>query len=98
MIGKRIYHPEGPEPRPRNVELAPGEYCYLPRYNLWLACSPNGHMCTLGQGHPPDVKGSTHDIIEHADGSITVSPSILISNAECELWHGYLQAGVWRSC
>lgn len=95
MQGVRKYHNQ-PEPIPARVHLDPGEYCYLARYNLWLACSPNGHMCTLGRGHPPDVKGSTHSIVEHEDGSITVSPSILISNPQQgELYHGWLERGVW---
>lgn len=60
----------------------------------WMGCSPNGHACTL----------SAHQITEHEDGTITVNPSILIRRS-CdhgqtwvELWHGYLERGVWRSC
>lgn len=59
----------------------------------WMACTPNGHVGNL----------SRHDITEHEDGTITVSPSILVSTSydggktTVELWHGYLERGVWRS-
>lgn len=42
-----------------------------------------------------------HGIVEHEDGTITVTPVIVAkgfdpSNAPIE-WHGFLEAGVWRS-
>jgi hypothetical protein len=56
----------------------------------WMACSPNGHACTL----------SAHIVVEHEDGTITVSPSILISTYRegrpVEVYHGWLERGVWR--
>jgi hypothetical protein len=42
-----------------------------------------------------------HDVIEHEDGTITVSPSILITGYEGDhqvQWHGYLERGRWREC
>lgn len=41
-----------------------------------------------------------HTVTEHADGTITVSPSILISGGRDGLvrWHGYLEKGIWREC
>ena len=42
---------------------------------------------------------SNHEVIEHEDGTITVSPSILITtyDNDCKIeWHGYLERGVWR--
>lgn len=36
-----------------------------------------------------------HDVIEHEDGTITVSPSILIDDGRNQ-WHGHLERGVWR--
>jgi hypothetical protein len=62
----------------------------------WYGCTPNGHGCNLG----------AHKIEEHADGTITVSPSIRVSTPaqpqyqrpEIELWHGWLEHGVWRDC
>lgn len=72
--------------------LKPGEYGKHPRTGDWFACTPNGHMGNLSQ----------HDVTEHEDGTITVSPSILVTERrdgrDVELWHGYLKRGAWRSC
>jgi len=56
----------------------------------WYGCTPNGHACNL----------SAHEVIEHDDGTITVSPSILITGGPNweELWHGWLEHGKWRKC
>lgn len=58
----------------------------------WYACTPNGYMGNLGN----------HEVIDNADGTITVSPSILITaeydEKKHELWHGFLKNGVWTSC
>lgn len=40
---------------------------------------------------------SKHDVTEHEDGTITVSPSILINSHEGS-WHGFLERGVFREC
>jgi hypothetical protein len=57
---------------------------------IWVCTTPNGHHGNL----------SGHEVVEHEDGTITVSPSILISGGPDggELWHGFLEHGVWRSC
>lgn len=39
---------------------------------------------------------SNHDVVEHEDGTITVSPSILCTGHNGKQWHGYLERGVWR--
>ena len=44
---------------------------------------PSGHHA----GGIPD-----HEVEEHDDGTITVSPSIVTSDG----WHGWLDRGVWR--
>jgi hypothetical protein len=36
-----------------------------------------------------------HTVTEHEDGTITVSPSILIAT-HVGTWHGYLEHGIWR--
>jgi hypothetical protein len=54
---------------------------------IWACTTPNNHFGRL----------DGHDVVEHDDGTITVSPSILISNENEELWHGYLEHGIWRS-
>jgi hypothetical protein len=79
--------------------LNPGEYQKL----LNKDGTPTGiwHLCTP-DGHHGSVRDTIWSITEHEDGSITVSPSIRISttnrqNVEHDLWHGYLEGGVWRS-
>jgi hypothetical protein len=45
---------------------------------------------------PPMIGNlSGHQVEEHDDGTITVSPSILTGRGERQ-WHGYLEHGVWR--
>lgn len=39
---------------------------------------------------------SLHDVVEHEDGTITVSPSILMDRGNGQQWHGYLERGIWR--
>lgn len=93
MIGKRVEYVENPN-------LQPGEYCQLPSGD-WYGKTPNGESCNL----------KAHKVTEHEDGTITVTPSILISvtypddgvdrgkpPGRYELWHGFLERGVWRSC
>lgn len=86
MLGTR--RPDGTEPH----QLQPGEYSRW--HDAWWCCCPTGE----------DARGrlSAHDVVEHEDGTITVSPSILVSTTRdgqpVELYHGYLQAGVWTSC
>jgi hypothetical protein len=72
--------------------LNEGEYSKAPS-GIWFCCTPGNHMGNLG----------AHKIIEHEDGTITVSPSILISSTDHkgtrhELWHGFLEKGIWRQC
>ena len=54
----------------------------------WYCVPPNA----------PDLIGnlSGHEVVEHEDGTITVSPSILIGDRRGASWHGYLEHGVWR--
>lgn len=67
----------------------PGEYGKHWFDGSWLCCPP---------GHPELLGGlRNHTVIEHEDGTISVSPSILISWPRTgEQWHGYLERGVWR--
>jgi hypothetical protein len=59
----------------------------------WYGCTPNGLQANL----------CGHEVEEHADGAISVSPSILVNggkyrNPAKPTWHGYLEHGVWREC
>lgn len=67
------------------VPLQPGDYTIIE--GNWYGKTPNGYLCGL----------ANHEVIEHEDGTITVSPSIKVST-DVEVWHGYLEKGVWRSC
>jgi hypothetical protein len=88
MQGKRIY--ESPLPY-----LNPGEYGKA-KDGTWWICSPNG---IHGR-----IKDSIWKIIEHEDGTITASPSILLNYPQAPTdcnppsWHGYLEKGVWKEC
>ena len=50
---------------------------------------------------PPGVRMTAnlarHQVNEHDDGTITVSPPILIDDLR-NRWHGFLERGVWREC
>ncbi len=39
---------------------------------------------------------SKHEVTEHEDQTITVSPSILTWDGKGNQWHGFLEHGVWR--
>ena len=86
MQGRRVYpNEEG------DLVLAEGDYGIDPRSGHWMARPPGEHMGDL----------SNHEVVEHEDGTITVSPSILItayseSAGEKTTWHGFLEHGTWR--
>lgn len=98
MIGRRV----DADPNKPDVImpiLQPGEYG-KDLDGLWHCCAPpdtgdfmtNFHGC-FGDGS--GVRG--HTVTEHEDGTITVSPSILITT-HLGSWHGYLKHGVWEEC
>jgi len=63
-----------------------GGYWKHERTGEWFAHTPSGQLANL----------SRHSVTEHDDGTITASPSILISGGGEAPWHGYLERGVWR--
>lgn len=78
--GRRIYPDnEG------QMWYSEGDYGKNPVDNNWYCRPPKGHTGCLKE----------HNVTEHEDGTITVSPSILITEAG-QSWHGYLEKGVWR--
>ena len=86
MVGRRKELDEN-----GNLNLAEGEYG-KGRDGVWYARAPGSHMGNLGG----------HDVEEHEDGTITVTPSILIrttkaSGEEFVAFHGYLRRGVWST-
>lgn len=66
--------------------MEPGDYGQ-DADGIWHCITPNGLVGTL----------SNHSVQEHEDGTITVSPSILVWNKE-ERYHGFLERGIWREC
>ena len=86
MQGHRIYPLEDGK-----LHLREGDYGFDPSLNEWFIRPPGHHA-----GGIPH-----HEVVEHEDKTITVSPSILlISTDEQEddrdEWHGFLEHGVWR--
>lgn len=54
----------------------------------WHCWTPNGLLGNL----------AGHHVTEHEDGTVTVSPSILVNAGGARSWHGYLARGIWREC
>lgn len=89
MNGRRVM-PDAEGWLPPNLE--PGDYGHaseeLAKAEEWSAlawwqiCCPDGSTGTINP--------AKHTVTEHADGTITVSPSIVSST-----WHGWLRNGVW---
>lgn len=51
-------------------------------------------------GSPVAASVEKHEVVEHEDGTITVSPSILYEIPGLDppySYHGYLEKGVWRA-
>lgn len=71
--------------------LEPGEYGKHYILDKWVCRAPQSDGFYAGMGSL-----GLHEVIEHEDGTITVSPSILITGHHGKQWHGYLERGVWR--
>ncbi len=76
MIGRRIYPDES-----GRMSFGPGDYG-RDLSGLWHVRPPEGLLGILVD----------HEVTEHDDGTITVSPSIVGPD-----WHGYLERGIWRA-
>jgi hypothetical protein len=89
LKGRRVYPPAPDEdiPHPIPLDCHPGDYWFDPTLGYWLVYCPKGGVGTL----------INHQVVEHEDGTITVSPSILQNwGRKGESWHGYLEHGEWR--
>jgi len=84
VIGQRIY----PDADGHFVLTAPGQY----------GRTVDGHWLTSLPVDGELMAGNldSHEVVEHEDGTITVSPSILTTDYRGREWHGYLERGVWR--
>lgn len=83
MQGRRVY----PGPDGRLPGLAEGDFG-KDADGLWFVRPPGCHVGTI----------SSHTVVEHEDGTISVTPSILLDEPGVATWHGYLTAGVWITC
>lgn len=69
-----------------NLVLANGDYC-KGKDGVWYHIPPNCHYVgSLAK----------HEIKEHADGTISVRPSILHREPPHPDWHGFLVRGEYR--
>jgi hypothetical protein len=78
------------ETEPHTYE--PGDYGRW--RGMWWVRPPQN-----GEGRSATGCIKLHTVTEHEDRTITVAPSIrqMYGDGE-ELWHGFLERGVWRSC
>lgn len=65
----------------------PGDYGLMTDGHWWAKVPQPGFSTGILSGH---------DITVHKDGTITVSPSILMDMGNGKVWHGYLERGIWR--
>lgn len=83
--GRRVYPNDKGE-----LFLAEGDYGFDSRIGKWECRPPGCHAGTLSQ----------HEVVVNPDGTITVSPSIVLEDVdekgEKKTWHGWLQEGVWK--
>lgn len=76
---KRIYLNE------KGELLFPPESYGKDSEGIWFVRPPDAHTGSIPK----------HDVVEHEDGTITVSPSIVITDGNTSV-HGYLERGIWR--
>ena len=83
--GRRVYAEEG-----KNLPLAEGDYGFDLLVGHWVVRPPGRHAGGIPR----------HEVVEHEDGTITVSPSIMLYDVDetgkMVVWHGYLIKGEWR--
>lgn len=72
-------------------EIDRSSVCYWNEENGWWVYLPSFGVGML----------SKHTVVEHEDGTITVTPSILMhrhKDGKPSQCHGYITKGVWRDC
>lgn len=102
MNGRRIYPNENGW---LTRTLEPGDYGRVaPKLREDGSPIPEGFRAAYWQfrcpnGHGGCLDPKVHTVVEHEDDTITVTPSIRITDSHgTEFWHGFLERGVWRSC
>lgn len=94
MKGRRVYlGPDGGADCDADlIDLELGDYA-KDSHGVFYACVPDERFepgCFL-------ANLANHEVIEHEDGTITVSPSILVNVPGIGQWHGYLRKGIWET-
>ena len=82
MTGRRVADDTSPP------DLEPGDYCKRPKTSgdqWWFRCP---------DGTGPVRVDHRWAVVEHIDGTITILPSIDVSDSRSH-FHGHLLAGVW---
>lgn len=88
--GRRVDADPGEKDQYQFPRLQPGDYG-RDADGVWYCRPPWQHASgCLGNGT------DHHKVVEHEDGTITVSPSILVIQPPIGQWHGFLERGVWR--
>ena len=62
-------------------------------------CLPNGAFALVQVSDAGAHEAKTWGITEHEDGTITLTPSLLLTQPGVPGgdWHGFLERGVWRA-
>ncbi|QPF81698.1 hypothetical protein IC762_17905 [Bradyrhizobium genosp. L] len=76
--------------KPSRYGRATAERVKNTRSGWWQVTAPDG---TVGSLNP-----AVHQIEEHDDGTITVSPSLDYGKRKPGAWHGWLRRGVFDEC
>lgn len=89
MTGRRLPDVAWDDYSNKGDEAKPGDY-YKIGEKLWALKAPNGAEGTVT---------TAHIVVEHEDGTVSIMPSLIfLDNNGQQVWHGYLERGVWRSC
>jgi len=76
----------------RHSDVDDARICYWNTEYGWMLYIPGCGVGTLGRDHA---------VIEHEDGTITVTPSVLMTghkNGRQVVRHGFLIKGIWSDC
>lgn len=76
--------------RPATYGRAAAERVQGTRAGWWQVTTPDRHVGSLNP--------AIHTVTEHEDGTITVTPSIDMSQRTPGAWHGWLTRGVFVRC
>lgn len=80
-----------------DLNLGSGEYGKDPDGVWWVRVPQLEENETYPFGFHSGVSNlNSHEVVEHNDGTITVSPSIRVTGHHSQEWHGTLEKGIWK--